>query len=220
LRYDKNQWGALRRIMISDNSAVYVSTFGVLPYGQVHGPGSKLLHTAFPRDPSRVTKPQIDVDKWIGNAGDDIRVEELAEGGYTIHVRRDKIHESCTALKRFDFNISSRRVEIEGRRNYLQQEQLTWKKAGDIWYVANFEEILKTSQGQYRTLLRFNEFTANAAISPKLFQLSALELPAGAGILDHRENADPRWHRYQIIPEDGSRRFFDMEAELESLPGR
>jgi hypothetical protein len=69
-------------------------------------------------------------------------------------------------------------------------------------------------------VLRFDDFKANAAISPNLFHLAALELPIGARIFDRREDAPNQAYFYRAVPEDESRRYFDMEAELESLPTR
>jgi len=220
LRYQKHTAGAVRQIFIHDNSAAFASTFGKRAHeAEVFETGIDSSYSAFPRDPSRVAKPRIDVDKWIANAGDDIRVEELPEGGFTVHVQKGDVHESCTALARFGYNLSTWKVEVEGRPDYAQQEQATWKKAGYVWHRSSAEELRKTANGRARSVLRFTDFQANVAISPKLFHLAALELPVGAGILDRRENAEPRWHRYQAIPDSGSRRFFDMEAELEGLPG-
>jgi hypothetical protein len=45
-------------------------------------------------------------------------------------------------------------------------------------------------------------------------------LPIGARIFDRREDAPNQAYLYRAIPEDESRRYFDMEAELESLPAR
>lgn len=68
-----------------------------------------------------------------------------------------------------------------------------------------------------RTRLRWREFEPNVAISPKLFRLAALELPNQARIFDDRPDRGRAEYIYRPIPDDGPPRFFDMEAELESL---
>jgi RNA polymerase sigma factor (sigma-70 family) len=218
LRYDKNSTGADRQIMIHDNSGVFVSNFQTFARGEVFETGVGSPGTDFPRDPSGMTKPQLDVEQWIANAGDDVHVEELAEGGYTIQVRKGRVRESCTVLARFGWNVSMWKMEIEGQVPYVQQA--TWKKTANVWYRDTTVELRNTTRGKERSVLRLTDFRPNAAVSPKLFHLAALELPVGAVILDHRDNVERNRRRYQPISDDGSRRLFDMEAELETLPGQ
>jgi hypothetical protein len=228
LNYDQSGRFA-RQVIICDNSAVYSSTFlhrrpiGIhSSFGEVQGPELGRTDNEFHRDPSQLTKPPFNVDKWINTAGDNIRIEELPEGGYTIHVQHENVHTSHTALKKFDWHVSGYKVEVERQPAYVQETKTGWKKAGDVWYVASIEETHKggADRESYRSVLRFDDFKPNVAISPKLFHLSALELPIGARILDRREDAFNRAYLYGAISEDESRRYFDMEAELESLPAR
>jgi hypothetical protein len=217
-----------RRIIICDNSAVYSSSFlpgggfGMRTWGDVAEPNHGRKDNEFHQDPSQLTKPLFNVDKWINTTGEKIRIEELPEGGYTIHVQHENLHESCTALKKFDWHVSSYKVEVERQQAYVQETKSSWKKVGDVWYVASIEETRKGGayRESYRSVLRFDDFKANVAISPKLFHLAALELPIGARIFDRREDAPNQAYLYRAIPEDESRRYFDMEAELESLPAR
>jgi hypothetical protein len=141
---------------------------------------------------------------------------ESSPEGATIHLDKDGLRTSITALKDFGWNIAGWKARFKGRPAYLQQEQTTWQQAGGVWYVASIEE----THGHFRSVVRFDDFKANVDVSPQLFRLAALELRVGARILDHRADAREQAYRYQAIPDDGSRRFFDMEAELESLPVR
>ncbi|HEV3444092.1 MAG TPA: sigma-70 family RNA polymerase sigma factor [Gemmataceae bacterium] len=229
LRLNYDQGGEFaRQVIICDNSAVYSSSFLDRPpldihssFGEVRGPEHGRTNNEFHQDPSQLTKPLFNVDEWIRTAGDNIRIEEVPDG-YTIHLQEGKIRKSCSAFKEFDWNVSDAKSEFDGRRLYVQETKATWKRAGDIWYVASAEKIRKGGdlEESYRAVFRFDDFKANAAISPKLFHLSALELPTGARIFDRREDAPNRAYLYCAIPEDESRRYFDMEAELESLPAR
>ncbi len=109
-------------------------------------------------------------------------------------------------------------MELDGQNEPAEQTQVAWKKAGGVWYVASIDTTLGYASGHARFLLRFNEFESNVIVPAKLFHLSALELPVGAGILDRRGLGSNVWRRYVNLTDDDSRRFFDMEAELESLP--
>jgi hypothetical protein len=127
------------------------------------------------------------------------------------------VSNSFTALKQFDWNITDWKFEVQGRQSPAQQTRLTWKKKGNVWYVASIEETRGFAPQQARQVLRFDEFEPNVKIPSKLFHLSALELPVGAAICDRREQGHD-WRRYRVIPNEDSHQFFDMEAEFESLP--
>jgi len=201
--------------IIRDNSAVYIANSSRsrrIGSGQVRSLELAYVEE-FPWEPCQVPRGLFDVDRWIRQPLDDIRVEELPIGGYTLHVQKGNARVSWTILERFDWNVSNWKFEFEGHQSLNGEAQVVWKKAGSVWYLASIEE----TSGQHRYALHFDDFKANVAISPKLFRLAALELPVGAMIYDRRDYKHDVIYRYQPIPDDGTRRFFDMEAELESL---
>src|SRR5262249_13233536 len=111
--------------------------------------------------------------------------------------------------------IGASRFEFDGRPEMTNEAQITWKKTSNVWHVAAIEQ----TDGRHRYSLRFDDFKPNVPISAMLFHLAALELPPGTSIHDRREHRQEirPCYQYRPIPDDGTRRFFDMEAELESL---
>jgi RNA polymerase sigma factor (sigma-70 family) len=216
LRYDKHEEGLSRLILIRDNSATYSSGASnrAAPWnhwGEVLD--LEVNNREFAWNPSQVARPLLNVERWVSMGGDNMEVEELPEDGYEIQTQTGKVHASCAAFKQFDWNIALLKTQVAGPGT-LEQDQATWKKAGEVWYANSREK----TERRVRSVLRIDHFKANVAVSPKLFHLAALELPVGAEIVDAREDGPVRTYLYQAIPE--GRGFFDMEAELESLPVR
>jgi len=212
---DKETRSFGRTIMISDNSAAYIAkSSGASQTANCEvRPEGLGCEDEFLLEPWQVPTGIFDLRGWLRPPMDDIRIEELPKGGYTLHIQQGKARVTWTILERFDWIVSNWKYEYGRSRSLDGNAQVVWKQSSGVWYLANIE----LTSGQCRRSLHFDDFKANVPISPKLFRLAALELPAGASIHDKREDRRAATYRYQPIHDDGTRRLFDMEAELESL---
>jgi RNA polymerase sigma factor (sigma-70 family) len=224
LDYIRSRYSMEKQILIADNSAVFLSSF-MRPRGhgneasaELSDPGSRPALLEFVWDPSRVARSPIRVDTWVGKAGGNVAIEAQGDNGYTIHLANESGREFITVLREFGWNLITWKYTLKGQSSPAGGINATWKKTAGVWHVVAMEETRGIAPEQSRHVLRFDDFTPNVATSAKLFRLSALELPEGAGILDRRTEGKGEWSRYRAFPGGNSRRFFDMEAEFEGLP--
>jgi hypothetical protein len=94
--------------------------------------------------------------------------------------------------KQFDFNIAEIKAWNEGTSSPAQENYATWRKSGDLWFVSSMSESLSYPEGNgRRDEFEYKDFVPNAAIDDSVFTIAALNLPAGARIIDHRPNVAP-----------------------------
>lgn len=91
--------------------------------------------------------------------------------------------------------------------------RVTWKLAEPGAQLASLE----AKRGSERYTLQVENFQRDAAVSPRLFRLAALELPNLAKVFDRRPDAKYRMYAYQAA-KIGAATPLDMDAELQDLP--
>ncbi len=65
--------------------------------------------------------------------------------------------------------------------------EITWKQSGTAWFISKFEERFRPlKHAESRIVLNYDAFEVNPPLSDDIFRLSALDLPKGARIVDHR----------------------------------
>jgi len=213
--YDRSSGGLSERFIVFEGNAVYTNSVSALR----DPPRNSSIHifsmarsstghvrpaqADFPWDISKLSTSHVDVNKLIDNLAKQERQPTCSSNGGNIVVEyrlgpklRHRVILDCP--RKYGYNASRKRIYRPD--GVLATEQnLTWKKQGETWYVDSIRERFTLIGGQFfegdrfiRWELKFNRFDPNAKVSPKLFTMAALNANPSSSILDHRPNAEKR----------------------------
>jgi hypothetical protein len=93
----------------------------------------------------------------------------------------------------------------------------SWKREGHVWYIESLSEVCLVpmrdlGEVAHRWDLAYGRFTPNAAVPAKQFEMSALEMPGGTRIIDHRQNVGAT-ERLRYVPVKDA----EMEATMNTM---
>ena len=191
-----------KRIIVRDGSDTFVSRFSthlvkvgavgtIYPDASLAAASGTIAHSI--KEVVRGVFPLGGIEKY------DVRIEKLPNGHYagayvvppqnrmTFEVAPEKGYNavSCTVF-------GGPQGEQNGQKFFAD-----WTKQDGRWFANHFvEELHVAGKLRRRNEIELVEFKPNVPVSPKLFTLSALELPDGARILDHRRAGKiPVYHK-------------------------
>jgi hypothetical protein len=214
-----------RRILISDGSVTFMRSIGdrvgqgaqtTLAYPP--GPGGIRSAIQMPMEPVRATRGILDPQVFQNPS---LVVVRLANGRLRANYDLNKsVGEMFEASPEAGYNVVL--AEAFNKRGTRTGARFTaeWKRDGGAWYVAAWSREDWTA-GEVRTRceLRYDRFAANPRVSPDLFTLKALELPAESHIIDLR----PGPSKAYLVgdPQKLAEKKLDtMVGQMESLPVR
>jgi hypothetical protein len=208
--YSRDRMGLSRRIIIYDEKSVTTSRFSDLisrtnceanvfsPEGGTTGmTRPRMAH--FRWDVSQLSSSLLNVGSFLDQvSADRINSSELEEGGFVWEYTVGKSTRVLVEfLEKFGFNPSRVQVFAPNKEKPTRECIATWRKQQGIWFVDSISEKLayRGRDGQ-RTQrlwkLKYDEFEVNADVSPELFTMAALDMPASTRILDHRPDTTER----------------------------
>ncbi len=176
----------------------------------------------FPWNVARLPSEVMDfdnVEKVIAPQRMIIRAREngLIEGQYII----DKTSLVFIAAQDVGYNITLFQGFVLGKKEPAQTYTLKWKKANDVWFIAEMRNELGDKEGDGLIIqqeLHYESFAPNIEIPTNTFRIEAAKLPDGVRILDHRPKATQREYYYYNRLSKSAKGDSIMQG-LEQMPG-
>jgi len=229
-RYSKHSLKTERQIIVYDGTAIFSNRFtkNIHPVGShtdvfdvPEGQGKVRPQLAgFPWDVTKLHSSLVDLNRVLKNvSADKIQVILSPEGDYVGQFPsggNSFVKFECP--RKYGFNVGRTSIYGSSSAKPVQEFIATWKKDGDVWYVDTFSEEFDSSTRQERSEMHYNKFTANAKVSPELFTMAALEMPAGSRILDHRPKTAQPIHYVPHEDKALEKQLGTMVEQLQSLP--
>ncbi len=229
----KHRLGLKRCIIIYDGSAIFSSRFspGISPVGcdgevfaaKEDGGVVRAEAAGIPWDVTKLPYALVKLPEIVRNIGSEKILSTRMEGDYKLeHVVKNSpaLTVKIDCPRRFAYNCAARRVTTKGSLEPLQEFTAEWSTDGGIWYVKSIRETYLMGDRGYRWELTYDEFKANATVPISRFQMSSLEMPGGARILDHRKGAAERARFIPVADGAMEAAMESMVKQLESLPVR
>lgn len=145
----------------------------------------------FPFDPSNLGGELFEPSRLLKKYADKIVFSSTEMGNHVGSVKLDQ-----GELYKFEVSpaaghhVTSWQVVLRNGHVHANVRG-SWRRAGDIWYVyALSKDTFISDNERYREILRFDSFEPNVAVAADSFQLSALEVPEGARIVDQTPGAE------------------------------
>lgn len=214
LELDYRKWPASfmpadRKIIVSDGSAVFVTTFSerIHPAGcetRVYGAAEVGQALGFFRyNLARLPQRLLDLEQLEKYAP---AFEELPGGRYGCKFDpTDKMQLTLEFAPEYGYNVAMR----EGRRNFgkptYTRLTATWKEAKGVWYIDRLdrEEWLE-GKLHLRVEFWYDEFEVNPPVAAKLFTLDSLQMREESRIIDERHGSPLKVHRIPPSAENGT----------------
>jgi hypothetical protein len=235
LEYAKERMGTATRRIIYDKAAIFATRFSdrIHPFGgetDVYAGPKEEWESArpqmadFPFDVAKLPSRMGNIPRLIQNIGADrIKMSIAPNGDYLgehgFANAKGKVVFECP--RDCGYNIARTRV-LRDDHEVGEDVSATWKKSGDVWYIAAFTEELNLFNGSnmpersIRDELVYEKFDANPEVPAESFSLTKLSAPLGSRIIDRRSGTAARF-RYMPADKELEIRSDGMVTQLETL---
>ena len=216
-----------KAILVHDGSDLFLSRFSDRMHplgaeGQVllDQPGAVYNATGgFPCDIRLVLDGMVNLDHLDKY---DVEFTKLPNGHYRgrYEIRGDEVYALFEIAPECGYNAVVFEVAGGVPPHHLTRFTTRWERGPHGWYVtaSDSEERTHGKLGERREI-RVEEFQANVPIPADMFTLAALELPAGARILDHRPKEGSKAYRVPGGPATTEQERADrLIAQVEGMP--
>jgi hypothetical protein len=217
LDIDKEPYTSVeRQIIIYDGDAVHSSKFfwKDIPNptgseGYIHALAGESTRppdmVGFRWDVSKLARHALDLDGVLQrHPREAIKMTAVGGKGYRGDLRINKfVTVTFDVEKSNGWNVSRLTVQNDGDERPVQTYHATWKKAGDLWYVASMVEQFDLRQNGRvlrRWQMRYDTFEPNCEVPAKYFTKDALELHPRSRILDQRPKDLPKLEKKASAP--------------------
>ncbi|GIW96798.1 MAG: hypothetical protein KatS3mg111_0131 [Pirellulaceae bacterium] len=136
----------------------------------------------------------------------EVRVMPMSDGSFVMEVPKSTYRLKLVFFDSFGYDLrrvsSIRTGETQPFRDFLMR----WETSGQVHYVQRFvNEVTSAAQDTAaaasnvrRLVVDFQQFHANVAIDPQVFELASLSLPDGTLFLDKRINVEGGPQRLRV----------------------
>ncbi|NQT17725.1 MAG: hypothetical protein HQ582_33525 [Planctomycetes bacterium] len=212
-----------KRIVVHDGSGLFVSRFSerINPMGaegEIRGTERGAVYAAtdgFMSDIRSLVDGMLSVEEIDEH---DVQMERLPNGHYRgrYEIKGNEYYKVFEIAPEYGYNAVLYEYAGDVPVHYSEQFIIGWKKTDHGWYVSSLESE-KRGEGKLRRRreLHIEEFQPNVPVSADLFMLKALELPAGARMLERRSTEGPR--AYEFADKEGKTDQEQMDRLVEQV---
>lgn len=152
----------------------------------------------------------------------DVVIEERGDGMLRMARKTDRTEYQYVADPGQGFNLVMYQKRMKGDDGILYEDMRTgeWEQQDGVWFMRKLtEEAREDGTIKGRTVLVFDEFQVNPAVSDIEFKWEQLNACAGGIVVDQRPN--PRIRAYQNVPfSEDEKRLDTLEERVKKLPPR